>query len=147
MLPMKTRRSNVDTLLSFLLLRSTSIMLLLARYACFTPLTAKCNWIDPKPFTQSAFQSNYLECTSRDDMFLYWMCIPEQLNPSPVNPLSHIHTKDPIVLLHVAFPWQVSLMHSFTSRFFKKNPKNSQNIQLIIQRRVNFMYTHMVRII
>ena len=52
--------------------------------------------------------------------FPYQLCIPEQLSPSPVKPLSHIHIKDPWVLLQVAFPWQGSSTHSSTSTFFKR---------------------------
>ena len=41
--------------------------------------------------------------------------IPPHVSPFPVNPVLHVHVKDPRVLSHIAFESQGLLRHSFTS--------------------------------
>ena len=43
--------------------------------------------------------------------------LPLHVNPSPLYPESHVHMKEPSVLLHVAFAWQGETgRHSFVSK-------------------------------
>ena len=42
--------------------------------------------------------------------------IPPHVSPFPVNPVLHVHVKDPRVLSHIAFESQGLLRHSFISK-------------------------------
>ena len=58
-------------------------------------------------------QVNIITCVGK-----WWLCgvnSHEQLNPLPVNPISHVQLKDSSVSMHVALVSQGLDKHSFTS--------------------------------
>ena len=67
-------------------------------YTCYTALTScrKLRKLERPAKTPSTYYLPQVFWA-----FLHLLVIPQQLNLSPVNPLSQIHMKDPIVLLQV----------------------------------------------
>ena len=62
-----------------------------------------------------------------DKLMLWKYFVPLQLVPFPLNPLLHVHWKDPPMLLHVALLWhgETTAEHSSISRVFSQICKES----------------------
>ena len=67
--------------------------------------------------------SKILRCSTYNSSARYYpnIFLPVQVVPSPLNPLLHVHWKDPSVLLHVASLEHGDEAHSFMSMLAIQN--------------------------